>query len=223
MKTLPTTLFSLVIATAFYLSACSKDEGKSDPAPSTVTEEPAKTATDPNLAPVDKGEASTPPPAASFATEIMTSYEACRALLAADKGDGIVACAEGIVAAAKVAMEAAPEDTHEHITNLIDAATALAKTKSDDMEAMRLGFGVVSESVVGMLVAAPDTAKNYHVFECPMAKGYQRWAQPNAKLENPYMGTRMLACGSEVHDHHAPDEDASKAAPEADPHGGHKH
>jgi hypothetical protein len=35
-----------------------------------------------------------------------------------------------------------------------------------------------------------------------MAKGYKRWAQPEAKLANPYMGAKMLECGTEVHDHH---------------------
>jgi threonine/homoserine/homoserine lactone efflux protein len=38
----------------------------------------------------------------------------------------------------------------------------------------------------------------YHVFECPMAKGYKRWVQPTDELENPYMGQEMLTCGSEV-------------------------
>ena len=133
----------------------------------------------------------------------MTSYEECRALLAADKTEGIAECANGIIAASKTAHAEAPEAAHEHIGSLVKAAEALAGTKAGDIEALRLRFGGVSEPVVAMLTAAPDTGKNYHVFECPMAKGYQRWAQPGATLENPYMGAKMLSCGMEVHDHHA--------------------
>ncbi len=199
MSTIPTPLLSLIIATSFSFAACSKDEAKTDPDP-----KPTPTA---EVKPETKTAPETKPTEAaiddkSFAAGMMSSYEECRALLAADKTEGIADCANGIVAASKTAQADAPEAATAHIGTVVKAAEALASAKADDIEAVRLSFGGVSESVVAMLTAAPSAAKSYHVFECPMAKGYKRWAQPGATLENPYMGAKMLSCGMEVHDHH---------------------
>jgi hypothetical protein len=88
------------------------------------------------------------------------------------------------------------------MTTIASAATKMAEMSADELDPLRLVYGDVSKSVVALLTATPEVAAKYHVFECPMAKGYKRWAQPQAKLANPYMGTAMLECGSEVHDHH---------------------
>ncbi len=203
MYSIPKTVLSITIAATFSLAACSKDDAKKaeDPAPAasdeTKTEGTPTTETKP-----DEVKAA-PSEDHSFAAGMMKPYEECRALLAADKTEGIADCANGIAEAAKSAHAAAPEATHEHITDLATAAEALAKAKSDDIAAVRLSFGEVSKSAVAMLVAAPKAAQSYHLFECPMAKGYKKWAQPGATLENPYMGAKMLSCGSELHDHQA--------------------
>ncbi len=153
----------------------------------------------------------------SFAAGMMTSYEECRALLAADTSEGVSNCAMAIVEASRSAHVKAPKAAHEPIGSVVKAAEALATLGTDDIEAQRLGFGELSRATVAMLTAAPVVAKNYHLFECPMAKGYKRWAQPGATLENPYMGKKMLTCGTEVHDHH-------KGIKEEVPgHGNHKH
>lgn len=133
---------------------------------------------------------------------VMAPYEQCRALLAADKGDGVAACAEAMATAATANKGGVPAAAQPHMDAIAAAAGELAKAPAGDLEALRLAFGKVSEPTVALLTAVPEAAKKYHVFECPMAKGYKRWAQPTAELANPYMGTAMLTCGSEVHDHH---------------------
>ncbi len=216
-KIATSTFFALLSATVAF-SACSKEEKKSPEVPATKAQKavPPQTASEaPNVA---------PQATKNFAAGMMKSYEKCRALLAADSSEGIVDCAKGIVEASKSAHASAPDAAHEHIGTLVKAAEALAATPMDDIEQVRVAFGDVSKSVVAMLTAAPEAGKEYHVFECPMAKGYKRWAQPGAALENPYMGGKMLSCGSEVHDHHkGMMHEEGKAASANPAHGDHDH
>ena len=187
-----------LLGAALSFSACSKDENKDTSKEPTTSpdKDTEKTATP---APAKAGDSDTD---GHFAKGMMDSYETCRTLLAADKTEGIGDCAKGIVDASKTSHADAPEAAHEHIGAVVKAAEALAAAPTDDIEKLRLSFGDLSKSIVAMLGAAPEAAKEYHVFECPMAKGYKRWAQPTAEMGNPYMGTKMLSCGSEVHDHH---------------------
>ncbi len=177
MFTISRLMIVFTTAGGLMLAACSKDESKQAP----PTEEAPKNGAD-----------------SRFAAGMMKSYEVCRSLLANDKSEGIAECATGIVEASKAALAGAPEAAQGHIGSLVKAAEALAKAPAEDIAAQRLSFGDVSEATVAMLTAAPDAAKGYHVFECPMAKGYKRWAQPGPALENPYMGASMLSCGSAV-------------------------
>ena len=212
MHKFTTSLIVALASTALGFAACSKEEKETAPTPTAPTGSKKAPAETPSVAPTDKPAAN-----ASFAKGMMDSYEVCRALLAGDSTEGIAECANGIVAASKTSHGAAPEAAHTHIAALEKAALALAAAPADDIAATRLAFGVVSESVVALLMSAPEAAKDYHLFECPMAKGYKRWAQPGAELQNPYMGAKMLSCGSEVHDHHKGAADET-AHPE-----GHKH
>ncbi len=226
MHKFTTSLLIALASTALGVAACSKEEKKAAPSPTAPPASKKAAAETPNTAPTDTAPTDTAPtdtaptekPAAnaSFAKGMMDSYEVCRALLAGDSTEGIANCANEIVTASKASHGAAPEAAHTHIATLETAALALAAAPADDIAATRLAFGAVSESVVAMLMSAPDAAKDYHLFECPMAKGYKRWAQPGAELQNPYMGAKMLSCGSEVHDHHK--GTADEAAPK-----GHKH
>ena len=166
------------------LAACSKSDGENkQPA------EPAKPPSQPAAA--DKP----PAPAPSF-DEAFASYESIRVALAADKTDGVAEAATKLAKLAADASNSAPDNLKAHYTGIAKAAGDLAK--AEDVAAMRGGFGDVSREVVGLMEMSPGTAKGQHVFECPMAKGYKRWIQPSAELANPYMGTEMLGCGSEV-------------------------
>ena len=194
MRTLATSTLLAVLGATLALAGCSKDdkEAAGQPAPGGSAEPVAK---------IDREPAANAAPPASadhFAAAMMASYETCRSLLASDTTEGIADCSAGIARAAKGAHATAPEAAHEPMSAVVKAAEALAAAPADDIETVRLGFGELSKSVVAMLDSAPEVAATYHVFECPMAKGYQRWVQPGAELANPYMGSSMLSCGSEI-------------------------
>lgn len=174
------------LCVAALLSACESKPAKpikTEPAPGTET----KTAPKPPGSPVDA---------------VMKPYEACRALLAADNGAGVTGCAKAMAAAASAGKASAADAAKPHLEGIETTAAALAEMPASDIEKVRIAYGEVSKHIVALLVASPEAAKDYHLFECPMAKGYKKWAQPDKKLKNPYMGTRMLECGSEIHDHH---------------------
>ena len=179
---------SLVFATLIAFAACSKSGDKAKPA-----DEPAgdDVATRPQT-PAEKAPATTAGDGAATMDALLVEYEAVREKLAADTGAGVADHAKTIAATAR-ALPARPE-----LAELATAADKLAATDAGDLEALRLAFGEVSKPLVALAEADPELSKDLHTFECPMAKGYKRWIQPDAKLENPYMGQKMLACGSEI-------------------------
>lgn len=133
-------------------------------------------------------------PAARSTDQVLATYERARALLAGDQTSGLAEAAGELERAATAAAAAASPEAAAHHTALASAAKDLGTAA--DLDAARLAFGEVSRHVVALLVADKTLAEGKHIFECPMAKGYQKWVQPTAKLENPYMGQRMLSCGS---------------------------
>ncbi len=137
---------------------------------------------------------------------IMKPYEGCREQLAADQTD-LARCAADLKAATSKVGDL------EVAKKMAAAANALAAAPTDDIEKQRLAFGEVSRLIEVMLTKTPAAAAQYNMYECPMAKGFKRWAQPihsgparsdtpSNSMANPYMGAKMLSCGSPVHDHH---------------------
>ena len=178
---------ALVLATA-----CSKSSDNSSkaakpaPTPTTGDSKPAE----PEPVPEPRTEAD------SSIAPVLAEYESIRSLLANDKGDGIAAHANAIKKhAGSVAVSAAAKP---HLEGLATAAGELASVEPTDFDALRLAFGEVSKHLVAAIEAEPALGEGLHTFECPMAKGYKLWLQPNAELENPYMGQKMLRCGAEV-------------------------
>jgi hypothetical protein len=185
---------ALAIGAGSLAGACKKDEAKKI--------EPAATPADTQETEPTKAPDEVPAPAsADFVASIMKPYEDCRALLAADKGEGLAECSKAMSAAAKAASASAPDEAKASLTSISSAADVLATASADDLEKARMLYGNVSKPVVALLTTMPDAATNYRVFECPMAKGYKRWVQVEEKMANPYMGTKMLECGMEVQDH----------------------
>jgi hypothetical protein len=121
-------------------------------------------------------------------------YEALRAALAGDQLDEVVPIATRLVSSAAVAKAGAPADIFSRLEEMGTAATRLKGGGSADDQ--RRTFGDLSRAVVSLLSEHSVLARGRHVFQCPMAQGYQKWVQTNEKLENPYMGGRMLRCGS---------------------------
>lgn len=188
-------LLVLIISASAAAGSCKTEEASQS--------EPAKPASDQKAStPRKSDKAPGQKTSAGLTAGVMKPYEDCRALLAADKVEGIADCARAMSDAAKEIAASAPEGASEPLALVADAADALAAAGTDDLTKVRRLYGDVSKQVVAMLSALPEAAKGYHVFECPMAQGYKRWVQADSNMANPYMGTKMLECGSEVHDHH---------------------
>jgi len=128
------------------------------------------------------GEAPAAPPVLG---PLQAGYEALRARLSDDDLAGARSAAEAL-AGAGAAGEAALKDP------------ALAVAKTSEIEAARLSFGELSKAYLTWLAAEPERGKGLHAFRCPMAQGYKKWVQVDSAMKNPYMGKRMLECGSEV-------------------------
>ena len=96
----------------------------------------------------------------------------------------------------RAAATGANGDAKKHLEGLAVASKALAEGASDIDEA-RKGFGEVSRHVVALVASDAALKKGRHVFECSMAQGYGKWVQTEPDKKNPYMGKKMLACGSE--------------------------
>ena len=134
---------------------------------------------------------------AANATEPLATYEALRAQLAEDSTDGLADRASELSKQARAAAAGASGKAKKHLEALADASDALAK-EDGDIAAVRKAFGEVSRHLVAWLAAQPNLQKGRHVFECPMAQGYDKWVQTDATKKNPYMGKKMLGCGSET-------------------------
>ncbi|WP_205507633.1 efflux RND transporter periplasmic adaptor subunit [Myxococcus vastator] len=145
------------------------------------------------------GGAGTPLPDAAleYTRAAFESYEAARALLARDAMDGLAARAGELQTALQQAAEATQGDGTPLAAWLqqgAEAASRLASAK--DAEAARQHFARVSEALIALASADPRLQEGWHVFECPMVDGVNQWLQREPTLENPYMGRRMLACGT---------------------------
>ena len=124
----------------------------------------------------------------------LKDYEAIREALAADRLNDVAGIATRLEASAEAAKKEAPPDVTSRL-NEMKSATANLKA-GGDADAPRKTFGDLSRAVVSLLVEHRALSKNRYIFECPMAQGYKKWIQTKKELENPYMGGRMLKCGS---------------------------
>jgi Cu(I)/Ag(I) efflux system membrane fusion protein len=136
----------------------------------------------------------------------LAAYESIRDSLAADQLDGIgehARSAAGALRAAKAADPAIPTGVAGHLVDGAEAADALAR--APDLATARTAFAQLSEQLIAAATADARLTDGLHAFSCPMTQGYNKWLQPQATIENPYQGTSMLTCGSEI--------DIAEAAP----------
>jgi Cu(I)/Ag(I) efflux system membrane fusion protein len=125
------------------------------------------------------------------------SYDRVRALLAADETEGLGPVAEHLAASLEQAL-AAFDDAPPQVKDCLKQGMETAKQigSASGLEQARKHFGELSQLLVALGGADPRLQKGWNVFKCPMAEGFQRWIQKGKRLENPYMGPKMLACGS---------------------------
>lgn len=124
-------------------------------------------------------------------------YEQLRAALARDELRAVPEVAPALAATLEEALTRDPA-TPASLKQALEASIAAAKKLplEADLEAARRLFGEVSQGLVQAAMEDPRVAAGWSLFECPMADGYKRWLQPEAQMANPYMGRRMLKCGS---------------------------
>lgn len=141
--------------------------------------------------------ASTLPAAAREAAQsALKAYETARDELANDKTEGLARTAGEIEAGAKKAGEGAPENLKPSFDRLGTASAKLRTDADRKIEDARAAFGEVSEAMVALLSVEPALAQGRYVFECPMTDTYKKWVQVDDQIKNPYMGSRMLGCGT---------------------------
>ena len=113
----------------------------------------------------------------------LEQYEMVRAGLAADDLAAAKNGATNLVTAVQEEFAGSKPVT--------DAAEKLAASES--LDDARAAFGVISGEVVKAVQGQPG----FYVMNCPMVKN-GTWVQTTSKIENPYMGKKMLACGEIV-------------------------
>ncbi len=129
----------------------------------------------------------------SDVSAILRDYERIRVTLADDRG-AVAEPARRI--ASRAAAVRAPANQRSFFASIATASRRLASTNSSDMPALRRAFGQLSEPLIELLKAHAGYARGQHLFHCPMADGYGGWIQPTDEIQNPYMGHRMLMCGT---------------------------
>ncbi|MCB9884098.1 MAG: efflux RND transporter periplasmic adaptor subunit [Planctomycetes bacterium] len=119
---------------------------------------------------------------------LVASYLQASAKLAADSTEGLDAT-WGDVQRQATKLRAAPPA----IAKLAAQVAAAVPGPATDIEAIRTAFGALSQATIALVTAAPASRPLEQAY-CPMAKA--AWLQVDKEIVNPYMGSRMLGCGS---------------------------
>ena len=128
--------------------------------------------------------------------KVLESYEKIRALFASDSLIGLEKHCDEIIKTTKQAEFAAPDELKPRYTVIAEQAKALKKATQADMDGARQDFGYLSKVIVELLREEPLLQQNLFLFECPMAQDYKYWIQKDSTINNPYMGSEMLECGT---------------------------
>jgi len=127
------------------------------------------------------------------------AYEEVRAALAQDRLEPVAPAARIIAEQLKAAAAALATTSSEVSECVGHAVTAAEKTTAArSLEEARAQFGELSRFLVALGAADPRLQPGWHLFRCPMAKGFNVWFQRPSAIENPYMGQAMATCGSEI-------------------------
>ncbi len=137
-----------------------------------------------------------PAPALEALRRAFEATERVRTELAFDRLDGVAVPAREAaqaIRAAEVALPGAGSEVADCLGQGAAAAESLAA--ATDIEAARLAYGELNRFLIALAAADPRLQEGWHVFRCPMAKGFKKWLQKSPTLENPYMGQKMSTCG----------------------------
>jgi hypothetical protein len=145
----------------------------------------------------DSSQSSLPAATRASIEQAVSAYEVIREALAEDRSD-VGAEAEALAAAAREGAATAPKSFSGLLEDLSSAAEQLARVKGGDLAAARQAFGGLSRALIVLLSEDVTLQRGRYVYECPMAEGYKKWVQVSKGRSNPYMGSKMLQCGTEA-------------------------
>lgn len=138
------------------------------------------------------------PPAAEEALETaLAAYEGVRAVLAADRTEGLAERASRLAPALTRAADATA-DASPAAASLLEEGARIAESLAEapDLATAREAFSELNRVLLPVVGADPELAAGRYVYECPMVEGFNRWIQPEEGIENPFMGRAMPTCGS---------------------------
>ena len=158
--------------------------------------------------------------------DALDAYLAIQSALARDALEGVADHALAFADAWRFAADEAPEaDPHFWHTRSaeVDAVEthAFALADAEDLDAAREAFGALSAPFV-RLVEAHGAPAGYGLsrFSCGMRSDLPEggvWLQRGTETQNPYFGSRMLACGTRGAAVPARADDMRMGPPEAAP------
>ncbi|MDA1018210.1 MAG: hypothetical protein O3A00_27610, partial [Planctomycetota bacterium] len=124
--------------------------------------------------------------------------------LTEDQPEQIAGQADALVAAshelAQLASDAKATDLQNLALTLASHAAEIGGKGPADLKAARIAYGRISRDMFTLLSenGGPTLlGKDIFAFRCGMAKvGYENWLWWSPEKHNPYMGQRMLSCGT---------------------------
>lgn len=138
--------------------------------------------------------------------ELLDRYYALSGALAEDQLSAATAAFEAVAEAADSLAQRAEQENASRLagqaSQLADDARDVTAHPPGDLHAARTGFGRVSRSMVRLLAQNGGQTlfgRDLFLFRCGMAKvGYENWLWWSEEKFNPYMGQKMLTCGSKL-------------------------
>jgi Cu(I)/Ag(I) efflux system membrane fusion protein len=139
-----------------------------------------------------------PPPVLAALKEAFGAYEKVRKALVADELSALPTPAARLAMSLRSAVEN-PSRLAGQTPAVIEEAARAADSLgvAPDLETARATFGEISRFLLLLANCDPRLGEGWQVFACPMTPTFEKWMQPDAELENPYMGQAMPACGTE--------------------------
>ena len=145
-------------------------------------------------------------PLASRLRDTLDAYFQLSATLAEDNLQYVDARLDALAEAAQLlsqtAVEAGADDLAAESRKFRELTSALSTAPVQDARDARTRFGKISHRLTQLLEGHGGKTlfgEELYQFECGMAKvGYERWLWWSPEIHNPYMGQKMLTCGTRL-------------------------
>jgi cell division protein FtsX len=136
---------------------------------------------------------------ATFVDELVNKYLQVKNALASDDGKAAASASEALKATFEKTDKSAMTDKQKlSYDDIADDAKEMAEHISqnpDKLEHQREHFEMLSQDIVD-LVKIFGTTQTLYVQQCPMYNKGAAWLSETEKIKNPFMGEKMLTCGS---------------------------